>query len=197
MRLSACIKCWDEMERDNTAEYSRQKIENAAEFSRKMNKQATAQRKKYTPHIESISAELNINPLADASVHWWATGKADLNMPPPEIPVGYLYFPTPDHVGVLAAKELFDPSFSPEFATGDCLRAARLFRKRGFPASALWCLKQGAWELAGEDENYLRPAKRWRTSSENDKLLDELMRTYEALNRPLMVRSIKEMRANS
>jgi hypothetical protein len=172
--LSSVLRGWLTMGQDVEA-WRRQGIEDPEGFARTLRENAQAKQKKYAPLTEKLSSALNIHPTADRKVIGFRGEYQTL--PTPEVPAGWRFEPTHDGIGVLAPEKFFDAAFSADLVTGDNIRAARLLMRRGFPATALWLLKQLAWNHREERELAMT--------------LNEMSAAYTALNRPILADAIR------
>lgn len=81
---------------------------------------------------------------------------------------------------MLAKAELFDPSFMEQSSESDALNAARRMRAQGYPATALYLLKQTVLDCFAQGDGAYRA------------LLAEMASVYEDLGRPLLAQSTRE-----
>jgi hypothetical protein len=100
----------------------------------------------------------------------------------PKIPKGWRLETSWDGIGALAPKDKFAPDFGhsdiPDFENIDEeLNFVRDFLRRGFPATALWVMRENYWDSSFNEKYFAQLAPLWAES-------------YEALNRPLLAERV-------
>jgi hypothetical protein len=126
--------------------------------------------------IRYVGAALGLNPAADKARRIFGDEGNGLRVVP-DVPKGWRYIPSADGVGVLAAESAFSadplPKFSTETVIDDYIELAVRVLERGYPATALYYLREGYWN-------------NWYSEELSKILSRRLIDAYEALGRPLL-----------
>lgn len=128
-----------------------------------------------------VSSVLGVHPKAEKAKRRYGSDGRGLRIEP-VIPQGWKYIPSSDGVGVLAPENAFSPS---EIRTLDSsesvdvyLREARRALEGGFPATALYYLREGYWES-------------WTDEGVVTAISVPLIEAYCALGRPSLAQMTK------
>jgi hypothetical protein len=135
--------------------------------------------------IDHISQALSLHPTAEKAHSRYGPDGNGLPIQP-AVPVGWSFMPSTDGIGVLAPNEAFRPGRSARLeAFGSphiYLQQAEQALGEGFPATALYYLREGYWQ-------------NWTDSQIATVFDGNLTRVYEALGRPALA-EVVECRGN-
>ena len=185
-RLSYLLGCWRDYATKTAEETARSSIipigQDATAIVDSLKKKYTEDEKRYATVVETMREALGVSARPDSECSW-----CDGYLPSPTVPQAWSYRCSDDRVGVLARKRFFAPGpvLEFEFRTEwrKCLNEARRSSTRGYAATALYYLREARWRSHGVDAQSL--------------LAEEMALSYEALDRPLFARIVRELDARN